>query len=112
MRVSFVTSIAKFVAAPTVLTILAALPASAAPSQAPQLSECHQCLWTYAESYNYDTENPFFSPPQAWVDYARKCCAACVNDRDAQALLNEYMQGAAVAACIQGAISTTEIDLE
>ena len=112
MRNPFTASIIKFAAAPAALTVFAALPASAAPSQAPQLSECHQCLWTYAESYNYDTQNPSFSPPQAWVDYARKCCAACVGNRDAMGLLNEYMQGAAFRACFEGAISVTDINAE
>lgn len=77
-------------------------PAQAAPAESPGLTKCQECLWTYAEQYNF---SPGDDLPKPWLDYAKSCCAACYEDNQAIGLLIETLVGEDGYACFQGAIT-------
>ena len=111
-----------------VIAILCTMPSSAAAQPAPPTQEqqgwdklsgpspldevtnainpaCHECLWTYAESYNFNMDNP---PTREWVAYAGTCCAACKDDKRALYSILSAFVGNEVRACVRGIISSPE----
>lgn len=98
-------SFRSLVATSALLGVLGALPAHAAPAEAPVLTICQECLWTYAEQYNFSDGDEI---PQPWLDYAKSCCAACYKDNQVMGLLQETFAGRDGTACFQGAISAPE----